>query len=82
MASFGTCSTITTSVEIPADGLGFQCLGVPVVMRRGDDDTHIQVHRTDGAVDVVQGDRLDAGTSRRLIHRDGTISLIQITLQA
>ena len=69
-------------IEIPANGLGFQCLGVPVVMRRGDDGTRIQVHRADGAIEVVQGDRLDAGTSQRLIQRDGTISLIQITLQA
>ena len=68
-------------LEIPANGLGFQCLGVPVVMRREDGATRIQVQRTDGATEIFPGDRLDPGTSQRLIQRDGTISLIQISLE-
>ena len=69
-----------TDLGIPTAGLGFLCLGVPVIMHREDGGTRIEVERVDGGTDVIEGDRLDRETSRSLIQRDGTIARIRITL--
>ena len=57
-------------VSIPANGLGFQFVGVPVVYRLGDGPARIVLHRADGTSTEHPGDRLDAKISRELLSRD------------
>ncbi len=58
------------TIAIPADGLGFQFVGVPVVLHRVDGPARIVLHHTDGTSREIAGDRLDAVLSRGLLSRD------------
>ena len=67
-------------LELPADGLGFQICGVPVVYRRGADAARILVHDGHGEVSIVEGDHLDRTTTARLRAHDGSIGRIEVEL--
>ena len=58
------------TITIPADGLGFQFVGVPVVLHHVDGPARIVLHHTDGTSREIAGDRLDATVSRALLSRD------------
>jgi hypothetical protein len=65
-------------IMIPARGIGFQCLGVPVVLRRAEGDARIEIHRADGEVTTIEGNRLDRESTGRLIRRDRSISRLEV----
>ena len=58
------------TIAIPADGLGFQFVGVPVVLHHVDGPARIVLHHTDGTSREIAGDRLDATVSGTLLSRD------------
>ncbi len=70
----------TDTIEIPRDGLGFQCCGVPIVYHRTDGGPRIAVHDRGGGSTTIDGDRLDAASSRRLLRRDDAISRIEVAV--
>ena len=67
-------------IEIKPGSLGFTLMGVPVVYSKGG-AAAIVVHGTDGSHKAIDGDRLDASTSRRLIGRDGSIARLDVTVR-
>ena len=69
---------VAAEIEIPAAGLAFQCLGVPVVMRRVDGPARIEATMKDGSTRELEGDRLDRTLSDRLLGRDRSIASIRV----
>ena len=67
-------------LTVPVAGIGFQCLGVPVIMRRGDGPPGIEAHMVDGSTIRLDGDRLDRSLSDRLLARDRTILDIRVDI--
>ncbi|MCP4837407.1 MAG: hypothetical protein GY895_21890 [Phycisphaera sp.] len=67
-------------ITIPVGGIGFQCLGVPVIMHRGGEPIGIEAHMVDGSTIRLDGDRLDRSLSDRLLARDRTILHIRVNI--
>ena len=65
-------------IVIPADGLGFQVCGVPVIYHRVDGPPTLRVHEDSGEVRSIDGDRLDRVLADRLRSRDGSILKIEV----
>lgn len=75
----GTEERRAISIDLPVGSLGFQLCGVPVVRHRGSGDLGtISIHRSNGTVQIVEGDRLDAATTTALLGRDGSIERIEV----
>ncbi|NNE43529.1 MAG: hypothetical protein HKN12_04930, partial [Gemmatimonadetes bacterium] len=66
------------SLDVPAGALAFSYCQVPVLYELGNGESWIRVTRRDGSSTVVQGDTLDADTSRRLFERAGDVSQIDV----
>jgi hypothetical protein len=67
-------------IDVPAGGLAFTFVQVPVVYTRTPGEAFIRVARADGAVSKRPGDRLDADESRALLSRDGSVVRIDVAV--
>jgi hypothetical protein len=67
------------SLALPPGALAFTLCQTPVIYVRGA-QPQISVRHTDGTEHLVEGDRLDSVTSRRIFERDGRIETVSVSL--
>ena len=65
-------------VQIPAEGIGFQVCGVPVIYHRTEGPPEVRIRDASGGIQVLVGDRLDRSETDRLRSRDGSITRIDV----
>ncbi|HEU4334503.1 MAG TPA: hypothetical protein VFT32_08425 [Candidatus Eisenbacteria bacterium] len=66
------------SIEVPEGSLAFSYGRVPVVYSRIAGEPWIRVEGADGTAATFAGDRLDAGTSRAVFRRAGTVARVEV----
>jgi hypothetical protein len=69
-------------VELAPGRLAFTLCQVPVTYQLTQEESWLQVTRSDGTVSRLDGRRLPAGDSRALLRRDGTIARIDVGVPA
>ena len=68
------------SVDLPAGALAYTFCQVPVVLERGS-ETRIEVRLSDGEKREIEGDALDAETSRHIFRRDGRVREVGVQVR-
>ncbi len=68
------------SVTVPAQGLAFTYCQIPVVYQRSHGTPQVRVIGHDGEVTIINGLRLDADMTRRILRRDGAVARLEVVL--
>ena len=68
------------TIDVPAGALAFSFCQVPIVFHSSPKEASIRITRGDGESLTLEGDGLDAATSRALFARDGSILRIDVAV--